>query len=149
MCAPRALRTSPSQLPLSTETLLRKCKEFYKIVTLTSQSLWTLVSPSLSCSFTEDQVSLWLNLCQGTRTTDWLLRLLKSQMHRVGKEWAKNKTKNPQVCAHGRHQQSITELSWRARAHPPNLGEGSRQPLLINLRGPLSLVILIWSSPFP
>lgn len=87
MCAPRGPPTSLSQLQLSTEALLRKCKEFSKIVTATSQSLWTLVSCILSCSFTDDQVSLWLNLCQGMRTTDWLLKLLKSQMHTVGKEW--------------------------------------------------------------
>lgn len=95
MCAPRGPPTSLSQLQLSTEALLRKCKEFSKIVTATSQSLWTLVSCILSCSFTDDQVSLWLNLCQGTRTTDWLLKLLKSQMHTVGKEWWGG---TPQAC---------------------------------------------------
>lgn len=73
------------------QTLLRKCKEFYKIVALTSHNLWTLVPLIVPCSFTGDWISLWLNLCQGTRTTDWLLRLLKSQMYALGKGWTKKK----------------------------------------------------------
>ena len=50
-------------------------------ITLNSQNLWTRGPPLLSqeIGFLSDC------LCQGTRTTDWLLRLLDSQMYTVGK----------------------------------------------------------------
>lgn len=50
-------------------------------ITLNSQNLWTHGPPLLSqeIGFLSDC------LCQGTRTTDWLLRLLDSQMYTVGK----------------------------------------------------------------
>lgn len=49
VCSQRPAHVTVTAAALRRECLLlRKCKEFYKIVTLTSQSLWTPVPPVLS-----------------------------------------------------------------------------------------------------